>query len=55
MPTHHQKLNPLDQPITKRQALAMVQKVILAFEARLQQAGIAPLTMEDTDGVRIEG
>ena len=52
MPTHHQKIHPLDQPITKRQALAMVQKVVLAFEARLQKAGIPPLTEEDSDGVR---
>ena len=52
MPTHHQKLALLDQPITKREALAMMQKVIQAFEARLQAAGIAPLTTEEADGVR---
>lgn len=54
MPTHHQKLSILDQPLTKREALAMMQKIVQAFEARLAKAGIPPLTSEDADGVRIE-
>lgn len=52
MPTHHQKLSLLDRPITKREALAMMQHVVQAFEARLLKAGIPPLTTEDADGVR---
>lgn len=48
MATHHQKLPFLDQPATHGEVLAMMQRVVQAFEARLIKAGIKPLSANES-------